>query len=297
MVVVDNGSDDGSFEFLAQALDRFPKLEESTAFGKNGGIISRSYCLQNKSVVVLAGLSENSGFAGGMNRAIEIASHFNVSSYFLLNNDAEISIQGIRELKHISIANDDALVGPIVKSFENREQTLFAGKRWPQILYGFDMLPINFKRDIWDTGYIEGSALFLPGEFVRSMLAKNGYVFDERYFLYCEDVDLCLNAKRLGHKCLVTSRVTAFHKVSASSGGLGSPTAYYYITRNRILLAKKWFPLIGYYLFCIYHVLTRAVIAGKRAIRGNSGYKINKIVFKAIFDGVLGRYGRTEESY
>ena len=61
--------------------------------------------------------------------------------------------------------------------------------------------------------------------------------FDERYFVYCEDVDLSLRTSSLGFSIGLVPAARIYHKVSRSQVGRKSNGLYYYV-RNNLLLFK-----------------------------------------------------------
>lgn len=65
--------------------------------------------------------------------------------------------------------------------------------------------------------------------------------FDERFFVYFEDVDLSLRAKRLGYSSYVLSEVSAFHKGGGCSERVKAARLFYSL-RSRILYAQKHYP-------------------------------------------------------
>jgi GT2 family glycosyltransferase len=75
----------------------------------------------------------------------------------------------------------------------------------------------------------------------RAMLEEIG-VFDGHFFLYCEDTDLGLRARRAGWRCLYIPEAVVQHRYSHSAGRVSALKAYY-VERNRILVAMKNFPL------------------------------------------------------
>lgn len=75
----------------------------------------------------------------------------------------------------------------------------------------------------------------------RLMLNQIG-LFDEHFFLYCEDTDLGLRARRAGWKCLYVPGAVVEHRYSHSAGRVSKLKAYY-VERNRILVAMKNFPV------------------------------------------------------
>jgi len=74
----------------------------------------------------------------------------------------------------------------------------------------------------------------------RAMLDQIG-LFDEDFFLYCEDTDLGLRARWAGWKCIYVPAAIVEHHYSHSAGR-ASPLKAYYVERNRRFLAVKNFP-------------------------------------------------------
>jgi GT2 family glycosyltransferase len=74
----------------------------------------------------------------------------------------------------------------------------------------------------------------------RMMLDEIG-LFDETYFLYCEDTDLGLRARWAGWECLYVPKAAVVHRYSHTAGG-ASPMKAYFVERNRLYTAVKNFP-------------------------------------------------------
>ncbi|WP_328532274.1 glycosyltransferase [Nocardioides sp. NBC_00368] len=68
--------------------------------------------------------------------------------------------------------------------------------------------------------------------------------FDERYFLYWEDVDLCARARAFGGRVAIVDGATAIHSGGGTQRAEGSraksPAYYYFNIRNRALFARTW---------------------------------------------------------
>jgi GT2 family glycosyltransferase len=75
----------------------------------------------------------------------------------------------------------------------------------------------------------------------RTMLDEIG-LFDETFFLYCEDTDLGLRARWAGWDCLYVPTAIVDHRYSHSAGR-ASPLKAYYVERNRMYTVWKNFPL------------------------------------------------------
>lgn len=81
---------------------------------------------------------------------------------------------------------------------------------------------------------VTGCALMIK----REVFEKIG-LLDERYFMYYEDLDFATRAHKKGFKIMYIPQAIVFHS-NAKSAGLGSPLQDYFITRNRMLYARKF---------------------------------------------------------
>jgi GT2 family glycosyltransferase len=88
----------------------------------------------------------------------------------------------------------------------------------------------------------------------RAMLDEIG-LFDERFFLYCEDTDLGLRARWAGWKCLYVPGAIVEHHYSRTAGN-ASPLKAYYVERNRLFVILKNFPA-GMLLRAPFHMAAR----------------------------------------
>lgn len=184
IVVVDNGSSDGSVELLRE---EFPE------------------------VAVLA-LGRNLGFGPALNRAV--AEH-PADPLILLNNDAEAEPRFVEALLDSAAEGVQAAAGVML---QERAPGLIdsAGVVADRTLMGFDYLhgePVEVAAGAPDPlGPTGGAALYDRGAFE----AVGG--FDERIFLYYEDLDLALRMRAVGATCRLAPEARALHAYSASLG-------------------------------------------------------------------------------
>jgi GT2 family glycosyltransferase len=125
----------------------------------------------------------------------------------------------------------------------------------------------------------------------RKMLDQVG-LFDETFFLYCEDTDLGLRARRAGWECGYVAGATVRHRYSHSAGR-ASPLKAYYVERNRLFTAVKNLPLgmlvkAPFYAATRYfwHVVSMLEGRGKVAEFRQAGYSaalLPFLVFRAHF--------------
>ncbi|MBM4465660.1 MAG: glycosyltransferase family 2 protein [Chloroflexi bacterium] len=208
VIVVDNGSTDGSLELLERD---YPKVQ-------------------------VVALPENRGFAGGVNAGICEAEGEIIAVF---NNDAEADPRWLEELVEALARHPEAgMATPKVLLFDQRDVIHTTGD-----FYGVDGVPGN--RGVWqrDEGQFDGKeyvfgAAGVAAAYRRAMLDVVG-LFDEDLFSFCEDVDLAWRAQLVGWKCVYVPTAVVYHKLSATGGG---KMASYYCGRNFIYVMAKNYP-------------------------------------------------------
>jgi len=121
----------------------------------------------------------------------------------------------------------------------------------------------------------------------REMLDEIG-LFDESFFLYCEDTDLGLRARWAGWECLYVPDAVVEHRYSHSSGKASALKAYY-VERNRLYVIFKNFPLLD--LACVpfyamaryfWHVVYAVGGRGKAAEFGREGGSLFRLPWYVV---------------
>ena len=182
--------------------------------------------------------SENLGYSCGNNVGIKRALKDGVDFVFILNPDTTIKKDAISYLVMCARKEDVGIVGPKI-FFGDKKTIWYAGG-----IFDFaNVLGTHKGVNEKDNGQFnnEGETDFVSGGamFVRSEVFNKVGLFDENYFLYYEDADFCIRAKKKGFKLLYCPYAEVYHE-NAKSTGLGSPLQDYYITRNRMFLASKF---------------------------------------------------------
>ena len=187
---------------------------------------------------------KNLGFAAGNNIGIKRALQKGADYVLLLNDDTVVSPDFLDIL--VAEAEKDPLIGmlgPEVLCFRDRERVSFAGAKLDPVAGTFsfprsgEFSTASGGTPPFESDYITGCALLVK----KSLLDRIG-LLDERFFLYWEDSDWGLRAKKAGFRCLVVPAARIWHKVSASSGGNDSPLKAYHKTRSHLLFAELHAP-------------------------------------------------------
>ncbi len=196
---------------------------------------------------------KNLGYAGGNNLGIKKALKDKADFIFLINNDTILDQKILIELikasslnKEIGILAPKIYFAPGYEFHQERYQKKDKGKviwyaggliDWQNIIAfhrGVDEVESGQYDFSCPTDFASGCAMLIKKEVFR----KVGF-FDERYFLYLEDVDFCLKAQRKGFKIIFVPQAKLWH-ANAGSSQVGGPLHDYYLTRNRLLFGFKY---------------------------------------------------------
>jgi GT2 family glycosyltransferase len=187
--------------------------------------------------VHLIPLAENRGYSGAVNAGIAQAQGTLIA---ILNQDLVVAPGWLEEMARAAAAHPQAgAFASKIMLFEQRDHFHSAGD-----LYRSDGIPLN--RGVWQVdegqydqetevfGACGGAAVYR-----RRLLDEIGG-FDERFFMYCEDVDLAWRQQLAGWRTVYAPRAVAYHHLSASGGGV---TASYFTGRNTLWVIFKNVPL------------------------------------------------------
>ena len=210
LLVVDNGSADDS---VPQIRNRFPDVE-------------------------VLGQRENLGFARGANLGLKRALAAGADHVFLVNNDTLLDPGAVAQLVG-QARPEHGILAPIIYMAEDRKRIWSAGGRlrpWVLDKSGDGRGKIDTGR--WagpeEQDFVTGCGMMLS----RRLLETVG-LFDERFFMYYEDFDLCLRARQRGFQIVLVPAARMWHRVAQSSGGSNSANERYWMARSSVLFFLK----------------------------------------------------------
>jgi len=185
-------------------------------------------------------LPVNRGFTGGVNVGIRHALAHGAHYVLLLNNDATIDPDAIGEL--VRVATSDTRIGIVGAKLLRRERPgrlesagLSVALGWGRVYQiGFGELDRGQYDATRDRTAVSGGAMLLS----RAVCERIGG-FDDRYFRYVEDVDVCLRARQAGFRVVFAPRARVHHTGKGMAGGRTSPLILYYSVRNHLLLMRE----------------------------------------------------------
>jgi len=224
IIVIDNGSPSDNPQIIK---DHFPETQLITS-------------------------DKNLGFAGGNNLGIKASK----GDYLLfINNDTEVPPGFLEPLVEL-LENDRkiGMVSPKIKFHWNPEIVQYAGfSEMNRFTIRNKGLGYHKKDDpesdqLQETASVHGAAMMVP----KSVIQKVG-MMPEVYFLYYEEHDWAQRIKNAGYKIIYQPASFVLHKESISTGK-ESPLKTYYLTRNRILFARRNFSGFSFVISMLFQL-------------------------------------------
>lgn len=185
----------------------------------------------------------NVGYAGGNNLGIRDACEQGADYVLLLNDDTVVASDFLRILVEAGEREQDVgALGPVIFHLDEPTKIWFAGAEFDRSaceVKSFD--DRGWAGGVWpslrDSDYVTGACVLMN----RGTIDRVG-LLDERFFLYWEDTDWGLRVKANGLRNVVVPAARVWHRVSASSGGFGSPLRVYHKTRSHLFFARRHAP-------------------------------------------------------
>jgi GT2 family glycosyltransferase len=207
----------------------------------------------------------NRGYGGGANLGIEIALQSHPEAVFLVNNDAVVDPHCIGTLRESMQRSGAAIVGGRCVS-ETGDADVGYARRWPAAIWGRGVVPSVRIGQPPSVDMVDGALWLVSRACLERSMERRGVFLDALYFLYWEDADLCMFARRQGMKCVFDAQATARHAVAASSGGSYNPRGLYYQSRNVIFFTCRWSPPLQLLLYLPIVVLHRLAAFAKHIL-------------------------------
>jgi len=219
IVVVDNGSEDGSAQAIATAVPQ--------------AVVLLNNC--------------NKGFAEGNNVGIRYLLERGTRWIWVLNNDTVVEPSCLRFL--LEAARDDPppdIIGATIGYYGSHERLWYAGavlNRWTLRPRHVTRAPVG--EQVREVDFVTGCSMLM-----NAVALQRFGLFDARYFAYAEDLDLSLRISRAGGRLVYAPRAVLYHKVSAVtrrmtkgvSAGSATPFQYYHVVRNHIFVLRQHLP-------------------------------------------------------
>lgn len=211
VVIVDNGSGDGSVERLSSALPTARLIDTGA----------------------------NLGFSGGCNVGIRAALDEGARFVLLVNSDAVLAPRAIERLLDGARTNPAAgILAPVLLSREEPDRIASAGIRYSTATGRMRHMAAGQPLSLIQPGAahavdaVSGCVMLIR----RDVFDAVGY-FDEEFFFSFEDIEFCLRARRHGFGVLCVPGALAYHE-GGRSIGRRSPDRVYFAARNHLRIAR-----------------------------------------------------------
>lgn len=183
ILVVDNGSTDGSIDFIK---DNYPQV--------------RVICNR-----------DNLGFAEGNNIGIQNALNSGADYVLLLNNDTVSESDAVeRMVEAFESDGSVGIAGPLIRNLEKKTEIVELGLDSDILGYPVNNLAARIREKAPHPFYVAGCAMMIRSD----VFAAIGFL-DPSYFIFVEDLDFCWRARLAGFGVLAVPEAIVYHK----SGG------------------------------------------------------------------------------
>ena len=229
---------------------------------------------------------KNLGYAGGNNIGIKIAIENEADYICILNNDVIVERDFLEKLvKYLEKNKNTDMVGPMICEYD--ESNIIQSTGAMVNLFNGVITLINhgsreneIKEKIIECDYIGGACILVRKETIDQI-----GLLPENYFLFFEETEWCLNAKKNGYNIICNCNAKVKHKGSASIDKV-SGLSEYFMHRNRVVFEKRnanLFQLGIFYFYITLHIFYRILFK-----RGSS------FIIKYYFDGL---FNKVNEKY
>jgi len=220
VIVIDNGSKDGSIEKLQHEFDQ----------------------------VIFIPFEMNLGFAGGNNRGFEYAIEKNYEYVMMLNNDVFVQPPFLSHLvNYMDMHPEAGAIQPKI-FFNNDRAKIWNGGSSYASFFGWTYSKNYMRKEgviqqtLHEVDWITGCALL-----VRTSILKEIGLLNEKFFIYYEDVDLSFRIQQAGYKLIFHPESVIYHIAGMSHKakkkgpeGYSNPIVHYLNFRNHLWLLRTW---------------------------------------------------------
>lgn len=257
VVVIDNGSTDGSF---AAVEERFPQA------------------LQVRK-------ETNEGPVRGINLGIRFAMRRGYDYLLLLNNDIEVAPTMLSEM--VKVASSDptiGCVGPKSYYYSDRQRLWSAGgiirfKESATRERGMGQMERGRYDQDEEVDYINGCAMLVPRQVMRAV-----GLWDPIYHLSVEDADWCMRMRRSGYRSFYAHRAVLWHMVSRTVG-VYTPSKTFQNGRSTAIFVRRYAGGPWQWLtFVLFTAMAIPAAFLRELPRGNQAAAIAKL--RGVIDGL-----------
>lgn len=234
-------------------------------------------------------LESNHGFAGGCNAGMKFCLEKGADFVWLLNNDTTVPADTLDKL--LLVAGETPKAAALGACIVENEADGHAKTVQARGEIDFIKAKTFLRRDTDDKPveceWLSGSNLLL-----RSTALKETGLFDETYFLYFEDTELCHRFRLKGWHCILVPAALIAHTGNASTTGKRRFWRDYYYTRNRFLFFSQYLPgvkKLPAFAFMFAHLFRHALVLPFRGEKGRNQLRAELLGARDYFQQSFGQ--------
>lgn len=226
----------------------------------------------------------NLGFAAGTNLGLRKALATESEYFLIINNDTRADEFMLHELLKASKDEDVGLTAPVIYHYDDPNKVWSSGGA----MNNFFLMPLeshstqNILACPIERTFVSGCCYLLK----REMLEQVG-LFDERFFLYFEDLDFSKRINQTAWKMKVIPAARLFHKVAQSSGGQYSERERYYYALSSGLYYRKHIQAINAIPIILFRLGNALKMTVTLLLRGES--RVLKSYLNGLYQGWFGK--------
>lgn len=257
ILVVDNGSTDGSDAAVAAAFPSVRRLRTEENLGISGGL----------NLGFRVGLAEGWDYLMPMNNDIEVAPDLLHELVNVVASDPAIGCAGPKCYYYFGDRNRIWSAGGTLRFRESVTRERGMGERDSG----------RFDRD-GEVDYVNGALMLIRRE---AMLATG--LWDPVYHVSVEDADWCVRMKRAGYRCWYAHRARLWHMVSPTTGGYTAGRTFR-TGRSTAIFVRKYAGLVGWAGFLFWTAVAIPAALLRELPRRNTAAVVAK--FRGVLAGL-----------
>jgi GT2 family glycosyltransferase len=221
VIVVDNASDENELPILQSEYPQYSYLQSEI----------------------------NGGFSAANNLGIQQALTSGADCVLLLNNDTTVTPGFIEPMVDSLFEYPKVgMVTPQICYYSQKDVLWMSGGTLNKYTgTGYMSMSgekLSISPVIQHTTFISGCCALITKEVLLSIGP-----WDEKYFLYMEDIDYSYRVSMAGYTMLVVRNSVIYHKVNASTRKNNNQQPIYYMIRNRLYFVSKYFDRASIFAF------------------------------------------------
>lgn len=237
IVVVDNASSDESISKIKEYLQKNEQQKQNNdwCFAQIDTPADLESLTESPQITLLE-TTQNLGFSGGNNIGLKLALKFGARFAWILNNDTVVDPTALSELIiHSKQFPSQGLIGSVLYYQDQPDKIQAIGGGWLNLLFGTSKHCKTLSPEK-DLDYVTFASVL-----IRQEVLNDVGLMDDNFFMYWEDADYCLRAKKKNWKIGVCQTTKIYH---AEGGSLKKNNAKrdFYFTQSLVRFLKLYAP-------------------------------------------------------